>query len=171
VTSPGSLLVQIRKPGPPVELSNAASLLVVASAANDESISLTAGAPVAAGKDVAVVDIVPAAGSPNNLNLLGVVTGNSCLASGGPVSITRPAAGVMQVDLCIGGADPMQTFTLSGPVVPDILITNVQPLPLGPIQTRLTLTMPSTAQPGLRTLFAVDQNGNKTAASGAILVK
>lgn len=171
VAAAGSINIQIRLAGPPLELSNAAALEVVTPVAAEEVIALTVAAPEAADKDIAVVDIVPVPGVTNNFGLLGVVAGNSCIAGNGPVAITRPAAGAAQVSVCLGGADAMQSFTLSGPTPPDITIFGVQPLALGFVQVEVILTVPSTAQPGLRTLFAVDGNKNKTAASGAILVQ
>lgn len=171
VASAGSLALQIRDPGPPVALSNTVTLEAVAPVAAEEVIALSAAAPDAAAKDVAVVDVAAPAGSQNNLGLLGVLVNNSCSAVSGPVAIQRPTTGTTQVHLCAGGADFGQTFTLSGPNPADILITNVQPLNLGFVQVQITLSVPSTAQPGLRTLFAVDGNGNRSAASGAILVK
>lgn len=171
VASAGSRTMQVRDPGPPVALSNTVTLEVVAPVAAEEVIALSVAAPDAAAKDVAVVDAAAPAGSENNLGLLGVFVSNVCSAVSGPVAITRPATGATQVHLCAGGADFGQTFTLSGPNPADILITNVQPLNLGFVQVQITLSVPSTAQPGLRTLFAVDGNGNRTAASGAILVR
>jgi hypothetical protein len=171
VAGAGSLTIQVRDPGPPVALSNLVTLAVVAPVAAEEVIALSVAAPDAAAKDVAVVDVAAPAGSQNNLGLLGTLVNNACSAASGPVAISRPATGATQVSLCVGGADFGQTFTLSGPNPADILITNVQSLNLGFVQVQITLSVPSTAQPGLRTLFAVDGNGNRTAASGGILVR
>jgi hypothetical protein len=167
----GSMTIQIRDPGPPVILSNTVTLEAVTAVASEEVIALSAAAPDATGKDVAVVDVALPSGAQSNLGLLGVFVGPACSALSGPIVIVRPAAGAAQVNICVGGADFGQTFTLSGPSPADITITNVQPLNLGFVQVQITLSVPSTAVPGLRTLFAVDANGNRTAASGALLVK
>jgi hypothetical protein len=171
VATAGSVTIQVRDPGPPVALSNAATLQAVPPVTIEEVIALSAAAPAVTAKDVAVVDVAAPTGSQNNLGLIGVFVSNACSAVSGPASIVRPAVGASQVNLCVGGADFGQTFTLSGPNPADITITNVQPLNLGFVQVQITLSVPSTALPGLRTLFAVDGNGNRTAASGAILVK
>jgi len=171
VAAAGSIDIQVRLPGPPVELSNNVTLLIVAPVTTEEVITLMPAMPDAAGKDITVVDVAPVTGGVSNITLLGLFVANACSASGGPVAVTRPASGFVQVDLCLGGAEPTQTFTLSGPSPADITIINVQPLSLGIVQTQITLLVPSTAQPGLRTLFAVDANKNKTAASGGILVR
>lgn len=171
VASAGSIAIQIRDPGPPAVLSNTVMLQAVAPVASEEVIALSAAAPDGAGKDIAVVDIAASSGSLNNLGLLGVFVANSCSATGGPVKIARPASGSSQVELCVGGANFGQSFTLSGPSPADITITSVQSFNLGFVQVKITLSVPSTALPGVRTLFAVDGNGNRTAASGAILVK
>jgi hypothetical protein len=167
----GSVTIQIREPGPPVILSNAVTLEAVAAVGSEEVIALSAATPDAAGKDVAVVDVALPSGTLNNLGLLGVFAGSACSAISGPIAIVRPVAGAAQVDLCVGGAEFGQTFTLSGPSPADITISSVVPLNLGFVQVQITLLVPSTALPGLRTLFAVDGNGNRTAASGALLVK
>jgi len=172
VPTAGSLTIQVREPGPPAALSNTVMFLSVAPVAAEEVIALSAAAPDAPAKDITVVDVAAAAGSQNNLGLMGPFINSACSAVSGPVSFTRPAVGATQVELCVGGADFGQTFTLSGPVAAaDVTITSVQPLNLGFVQVRITLSVPSTAVTGLRTLFAVDGNGNRTAAAGAILVK
>ncbi len=167
----GSVTIQIRDPGPPVVLSNTVTLEAVTPVVSEEVIALTTAAPDAAAKDIAVVDVALPSGAQSNLGLLGVFVSTACSAISGPIAIVRPVAGASQVNLCVGGADFGQTFTLSGPSPADITITNVQPLNLGFVQVQITLSVPSTALPGLRTLFAVDGNGNRTAASGALLVK
>lgn len=171
VAAAGSISIQIRNGGSPAEHSNAVAFEVVAPVASEEVIALDAAAPNATGKDIAVVDFVPVLGAENNVTLLGLFVNNNCNASGGSVTIQRPPSGPANFTLCLGGADVAQTFTLSGPTLPDITITNVQPLPLGFVQVRITLNVPSAAQAGLRTLFVRDSNGNTTAVAGGIAVK
>lgn len=171
VAAVGSVMIQVRDAGPPLGLSNQVMLAVVALVAAEEVIALDAGAPDAAGKDIVVVDVAAPAGALNNLILLGTVVGSTCATHNGPVLVTRPASGATTVDICVGNADASQTFKLSGPASPDITIVGVRPLNLGFVQVQVTLSVPSTAAPGLRTLFAVDGNSNKTAAAGAIRVK
>ncbi len=170
VAAMGSQSIQVRLPGP--VLSNAVSLVAVDPVATEEVISLSTASPAASGKDIAVVEQAPAVGSAAaDTMALGVLLNGFCSASGGPITIARPASGVMQVEVCAGNADINHTYTLSGPPVPDITISSVQALALGVVQVRITLQVPSTAQTGLRTLFAEDQNHNRTAAAGAILIQ
>lgn len=171
VAAAASISIQVRNGGSPAEHSNAVAFEVVAPVTTEEVIALDAAAPNATGKDIAVVDFVPVPGAENNVTLLGLFVNNNCNASGGPVTIQRPPSGSANFTLCLGGADVAQTFTLSGPTLPDITITNVQPLPLGFVQVRITLSVPSAAQAGLRTLFVRDSNGNTTAIAGGIVVK
>ncbi|MGH9860590.1 MAG: hypothetical protein ACRD5F_11260, partial [Candidatus Acidiferrales bacterium] len=171
VVAAGSISIQIRNGVAPAEHSNAVAFEVVAPVTIEEVILLDAAAPNATGKDIAVVDFVPVPGAENNVTLLGGFVNNNCSASGGPVTIQRPPSGSANFTLCLGGADAAQAFTLSGPTLPDITITNVLPLPLGFVQVRITLNVPSAAQAGLRTLFVRDSNGNTTAVAGGIAVK
>ncbi|MGH9793175.1 MAG: hypothetical protein ACRD5G_00255 [Candidatus Acidiferrales bacterium] len=171
VAAAGSISIQIRNGVAPAEHSNAVAFEVVAPVTTEEVILLDAAAPQATGKDIAVVDFVPAPGAENNVTLLGLFVNNNCNASGGPVTIQRPPSAATNFTLCLGGADATQTFTLSGPSLPDITISNVRPLLLGFVQVQLTLNVPHSAQPGLRTLFVRDSNGNTTAVAGGIAVK
>ncbi len=171
VAAAGSLSIQIRNGAAPAEHSNAVSFEVVAPVTTEEVILLDAAVPQATGSDIAVVDIVPVPGAENNITLLGVFVNNTCNASGGPVTVMRPTTGTVNVSLCIGGADITQAFALTGPSPADVTITGKQSLALGFVQVRLTLSVPHTAQQGLRTLFVRDGNGNATAVAGGIVVK
>jgi hypothetical protein len=64
------------------------------------------------------------------------------------------------------GLDTSMTFTVFGPG--DITVIAKQPVGLGIV--RITLQVPSTALPGLRTLFVQNTNLDKAAASGALEV-
>jgi hypothetical protein len=101
-----------------------------------------------------------------------VVATSSCMLGGSPVAIFRPASGVATADVCVfsvSGLDPSFTYTLSGPAVADIVITNREPLGLGIV--RLTLQVPATAAVGLRTLFVENPSKDKAAGTGAIEVR
>ncbi|MGH9791281.1 MAG: Ig-like domain-containing protein, partial [Candidatus Acidiferrales bacterium] len=171
-SSAGSVSIQIRNSGSQLEHSNTVPFEAIAPVASEEVIPLDAAAPSAMGKDIAVVDIVAVANVENNVAALGLFIGSSsCSPSGGPVTIARPASGSQAFALCIVGVDAMQTFTLSGPASPDITIISVQPFLPGFVPVQLKLNVPSTAHPGLRTLFVRDSNGNTTAVAGGIVVK
>ena len=86
--------------------------------------------------------------------------------------ILRPATGTATADLCVfsvSGLDPSYTYTISGPAVPDITISNREPLGLGIIH--LTLQVPATAAAGPRTLFVENPNEDEAAGTGAIEVR
>jgi hypothetical protein len=170
VATAGSQSIQVRLPGP--MLSNAVSLVVADPADMEEVISLSAGAPVASGKDVSVVEQAPAVGTlAADTMALGILAGGVCSASGGPITITRPASGIAQVEICAGNAEVTHAYTLSGPPTPDVTISSVVALALGVVQVRITFLVPSTAQTGVRTLSAEDGNRNRTVAAGAILIR
>jgi hypothetical protein len=106
-----------------------------------------------------------------NLAALGLfsINTNSCTLGGNPLPLQRPPGGVANADLCMfseSGLDTSMTFTLSGPG--DINVIAKQPIGLGIV--RITLQIPSTALPGLRTLFVQNTNLDKAAASGALEV-
>jgi hypothetical protein len=98
------------------------------------------------------------------------VANNSCLLSGNPLALQRPASGTVTTDLCVfseSGLDTSMTYTVSGPG--DVTVIAKQPAGLGIIH--LTLQIPGTALPGARTLFLQNTNLDKTAASGALVVQ
>jgi hypothetical protein len=69
----------------------------------------------------------------------------------------------------VSGLDPSYTYTISGPAVPDITISNRAPLGLGIVD--LTLQVPATAAAGPRTLFIQNPSEDEAAGTGAIEVR
>jgi hypothetical protein len=69
----------------------------------------------------------------------------------------------------VSGLSASFSFSVSGPNVPDVAVINREPLGLGILH--LTLSVPSTAPTGARTLFITNPNGDMAAGSGAIVVK
>lgn len=172
----GSLSVQVENPDG--SKSNAVSLVVVPPNATDALITLTAAAPAVTGQDITVVDPttagVSAQGSDVDLNVgaLGMFSAstNSCTLSGNPLPLARPVSGSATFDVCVfsqSGLDTSMTFTVSG--AGDVTVIAKQPAGLGIIH--LTLQVPSTAQPGARTLFIQNTNLDKAAASGALVIQ
>jgi hypothetical protein len=101
-----------------------------------------------------------------------MVATSSCTLGGTPVVILRPATGTATADLCVfsvSGLDPSYTYTISGPAVPDITISNREPLGLGIIH--LTLQVPATAAAGPRTIFVENPSEDMAAGTGAIEVE
>ena len=176
VAAAGSVAVQIQNPNG--TKSNAVPLVVAAPNISDEVISLTSALAPASGKDIVVVEpttagvSVPGADVDLNVAALGAfsVTNNSCTLGGNPIGITRPAAGTATSDICLfaqSGLDSSMAFTVSGPG--DVTVISKQPAGLGIIH--LTLQIPETALPGARTLFIQSTNLDKTAASGALVIR
>ena len=139
-----------------------------------------AGRSFRAGKDIVVVELSTNGGSgaAGNVSLnvaaIGayIVATSSCTLGGSPVVILRPATGTATADLCVfsvSGLDPSFTYTVSGPAVPDITISNREPLGLGIVH--LTLQVPATAATGPRTLFVENPSKDKAAGTGAIEVR
>ncbi|MBZ5698888.1 MAG: hypothetical protein LAN18_10105 [Acidobacteriia bacterium] len=176
--SAGNLAVQVRNPDG--TLSNTATFVVLAPGSGPDSIPLTPGAPFAAGKDIVVVELSTNGGSGAagnvSLNVAAIgtytVATSSCTLGSSTVVILRPATGTAMADLCVfsmSGLDPSYTYTISGPPVPDITISNREPLGLGIIH--LTLQVPATAAAGPRTLFVENPSEDEAAGTGAIEVR
>jgi hypothetical protein len=174
----GNLAVRIQNPDG--TLSNATTFVVLAPGSGPDVIPLTPSAPSAAGKDIVVVELSTNGGSGAagnvSLNVAAIgtytVATSSCTLGGSPVAIVRPATGNTTADLCVfsvSGLDPSFTYTLSGPPVPDITISNREPLGLGIIH--LTLQVPATAAVGPRTLFVENPDLDKAAGTAAIEVR
>ena len=176
--SAGNLAVQVQNPDG--TLSNTATFVVLAPGSGAGTIPLTPSAPSRAGKDIVVVELSTNGGSGAagnvSLNVAAIgtytVATSSCTLGGSPVIILRPATGTATADLCVfsvSGLDPSYTYTISGPPVPDITISNREPLGLGIIH--LTLQVPATAAAGPRTLFVENPDKDKAAGTGAIEVR
>jgi hypothetical protein len=174
----GNLDTQVQNPDQ--TLSNTVSFVVLAPGTGPETIPLTPSAPSVTGMDIVVVELSTNGGSgaSGNVSLNVAAIGqfvpatSTCILGGNPVVIVRPATGTGTADLCafsVSGLDPSFTYTLTGPAVPDIVITNREPLGLGIVH--LTLQVPSTAVPGPRTLFVENPDLDMTAATGAIEVR
>jgi hypothetical protein len=160
--------------------SNIVNFVVVQDVPAADVIPLTPTAPTASGKNIIVVD-PSAAGSPApqpNVVLTVVAMGlfsvanNSCTLGGAPVVLTRPASGTSVMDICVfsvSGLDSSMTYTVTGSNVPDITVVGTQPLGLGIID--LTLSIPSSALAGTRSLLVRNLNKDKAAATGSLVVK
>ena len=173
-----SLNVTVQNPNG--SLSAPATLVVVSPTSGAEVIPLTPSAPNATGKDIVVVDLSTSGSSlPTenvNLNIISLSqfepASGACTIGGGAALLVRPASGTATAHLCafsVSGLDPSLTYTFSGPASGDIVIVGKEPLGLGIVH--LTLTVPSTAQTGARTLFVENSNRDVTAASGALEVR
>ena len=176
--SAANLAVQLQNPDG--TLSNTLMFVVLAPGSGAGIIPLTPSAPTSAGNDIVVVELSTNGGSGAagnvSLNVAAIgaytVAASSCVLAGSPVIVQRPATGTGTADLCVfsvSGLDPSFTYTISGPLTPDITIINREPLGLGILH--LTLQVPSTASPGPRTLFVENPEGDKAAGTGAIEVR
>jgi hypothetical protein len=176
--SAGNLTVRIQNPD--ATPSNTATFVLLAPGSGRDTISLSASAPTATGKDIAVVELSTNGGSGAtgnvslNIAAIGVysVATSSCTLAGSTVAIFRPASGTTTADLClfsVSGLDPSFTYTVSGPATPDITVSNREPLGLGIVH--LTLQIPATAATGPRTLFIENPNKDEAAGTGTIEVR
>ena len=176
VVQPGNVSIQLQNPSG--TLSNIVSLVVAAPGTTDDVISLTSSAPSIAGKNITVVEPTTA-GVDNssvsfdlNVAAIGVfnTSTDACNLAGNPIPLVRPASGTITADICLfsqSGFDTSMAYTLSGPG--DVAVISKQPAGLGIIH--LTIQIPSTAQPGARTLFVQNANLDKTAASGVLEIQ
>jgi hypothetical protein len=176
VAMAGNLSIQVKNPDGTA--SNPAALVVAPQTSGEDAIALSSAAPWATGKDIVAVEPSTAGASaerPNvdlNVAALGMfsVVNNSCALGGAPVTLVRPASGTALADICVfsnSGLDAGMTYTVSG--AGDVSVAGQQPAGLGIIH--LTLQISSTAAAGPRTLFIVNSNLDKTAATAALLVK
>jgi len=176
--SAGNLAVQIKNADG--TLSNTVTFAVVSPGSGAGIIPLTPSVPAATGMDIVVVDLSTNGGSGASgnvsLNVAAIgaynVATSSCTLGGSTVAIYRPATGTTTADLCVfsvSGLDPSYTYTISGPPVPDITISNREPLGLGIVH--LTLQVPATAATGPRTLFVENPNLDEASGTGAIEVR
>ena len=176
--SAGNLSVQARNPDG--TMSNTETFVVLAPSSAPGTIPLTPSSPSATGKNIIVVELSTNGGSgaAGNVSLdvaaIGIYTvaTSSCTLGASTAVIVRPATGTATADLCIfsvSGLDPSYIYTISGPPVPDITISNREPLGLGIVD--LTLQVPATAAAGPRTLFVVNPSADEAAGTGAIEVR
>lgn len=176
VAKPGNVSVQVQSPSGP--LSNIASLVVAALGTTDDVISLATSAPAISGKNIFVVEPTTAGVDSSAVSFdldvaaLGVLntSTNACNLGGNPVPLVRPVSGTSAADICLfsqSGFDTSMAYAISGPG--DVVVISKQPAGLGIIH--LTIQIPSTAQPGARTLFIQNANLDKTAASGALEIQ
>jgi len=179
VQSAGTLTVQVQNPGTPPALSNPVSFVIVPFDVSVDTIPLTSAQPVAAGKDIVVVEpTTAAASSPINVDFIGFLTGgNTCGVQGSPLTIARPVSGSSTVSLCVhgNGLDPTFTYAFTGPSgAPggsDIGVTASAVMGLFPGMIELDLQIASTTLPGVRALFITTLNNDRATATGMIEVK
>jgi len=171
VAAAATRTVQVLNPGMPPVPSNQVDFVVLEMVTAEEVIALTAGAPVAAGKDIRVAEAATAAQpSPGlQINTVGLFVANSCNPQPGAIAVTRPASGAVNAQICVIGDNLTiaQAYRLSGPQ--DITVTGTSQL--GTNLVLLSLAIPSNAQRGARTLFVENSEKERAAASGAIEVK
>ena len=110
--------LQISNPGAPAPLSNPVPFVVVPFDASEDVIALSPSQPIAAKKDITVVEATTAAVSvPLDVDFDGPLTNATCEVEGTPLTVTRPLSGTQTVSLCIhgNGLDPTMTYAFTGP--------------------------------------------------------
>jgi hypothetical protein len=179
VETAGTFTVQVQNPGPPAVLSNPVPFVVEPFDVSEGAISLSAGAPVAAGENIIVVEpTTAAASSPINVDFIGLLTGgNTCGIQGSPLTVTRPASGSAVVSICVHGTglDPAFTYAFTGPggvaSGGDIGVTASAVTGIFPNMIELDLQISSATLPGLRSLFITTPNNDAALATGMLEVQ
>jgi hypothetical protein len=188
VASAGNKSVQIQNPtgsactpacsGP----SNAVNMVVLAPATSEAIVTLDPNNPTASGQDVFVVEPTTAGttgASQVNAVTIGLVISGACSLRNNPINIPRPASGSLGVRICISGPTTPSgpqlqaafAYTISGPTPADVIISNVQNFGGAVGIIEMTLTVPSTAQTGPRTIFVENAQKEKSALVGAVEIK
>jgi hypothetical protein len=178
IATPGNLSVQIQNPD--ATFGNTVSYVVVQETTASDVVALTPASPTVTDKDISVVEPSTAgsAAPQSNVTLafaaMGIydVSSGSCSLGAGAITITPPATGSTTVDICVfsvSGLDPSFTYTLTGPAAADVTIVAEQPLGLGIVD--LTLSVPSSALAGRRSLFVENPAKDKAVASGVLEVQ
>lgn len=178
VAAVGNLSVQIQNPDS--TLSNVVNYVVAQESSANDVIPLTPASSTVTGKDISVVEPSTAGSAAPQANVtiaiaaMGIFStaSNTCSLGAGSVILTRPISGTAIIDICVfsvSGLDPSFTYTITGPATPDITIIGEQPLGLGIVD--LTLSVPSAALQGLRSLFVENPNKDKAVASGVLEVQ
>ena len=174
----GNLTVQIRNPN--LTLSNTANFVVIATPPTVDMIPLTPTNPSATGKNIIVVEpstagsIAPQQDVTISVAAMGIFSPalDTCTLGASSPVITRPTSGTATIDICVfsvSGLDPSYAYTITGPAAADITIIGKQPLGLGIVD--LTLSIPSSALAGLRSLFVQNSNQDKAVATGVLEVQ
>jgi len=174
----GNLPITVRNPD--LSQSNTVNFVVVAAIGPIDIIPLTPANPNVTGKNIIVVEpstagsIAPQQDVTIAIAAMGIYSPslNTCTLGAGSLVIARPASGTATIDICvfsISGLDPSFAYTLTGPAAGDISIIGKQPLGLGIVD--LTITIPSSAMTGLRSLFVQNPNQDKAVATGALEIR
>jgi hypothetical protein len=179
VTTSGTLTVEVQNPGTPGAISNPVPFVIAPFDISTGTISLTPGAPVAAGTNIIVTDPTSAAAASSiSVEAIGMLTaGDSCGIQGSPLTVTRPSSGTETISICVygNGLDPTFTYAFTGPGsapnASDIGVTASAVPGLLPGMIELDLQIASTTLPGLRTLFITTLNNDRAAATGMLELK
>ncbi|HWQ03366.1 MAG TPA: hypothetical protein VNL38_02705, partial [Candidatus Nitrosotenuis sp.] len=186
VSAAGNFGVQVENPSGATfpGLSNSVNMVVVAQTSSEAVITLDPNNPTATGQDITVVEPTTS-GSPQgpaaqvNVETIGIISGNSCPLRGSPIRILRPASGSPPnvVNICLSGVlgssalNASFAYSLSGPNPADVTITSVQNFGSGGNVVQITLSVPSSAQTGPRTIFVENAQKEKSALVGSIEIK
>lgn len=160
--------------------SNSVNFVVASETTTPGIIPLTPTSPSAMDEDIYVVEPSTAGSSAPSGNVtlaiqamgLFVTSTATCVLGASPIVLQRPASGAATIDICvfsISGLDPSYVFSITGPTTADVIIVAKQPLGLGIVD--LTLSVPSTAIAGARSLFVENANKDRAVASAALEVK
>ena len=177
VSSAGMILLTMQNPGSPPAASNAVEFVVVPPDNTEDIIPLDGANPLAIGKDIIVVEPTTAGAlSPLALTLQGIgmfdIATSVCAVGPSLVQVMRPATGNANFNLCLVGTNlaAVNAVTFSGPPAGDLTAGNLNGSP-GTITLAFTLTVPASALPGVRTVFASAVNSDKAALTGSLEVK
>jgi hypothetical protein len=177
VALPGTVVITIENPGSPPVASNPVNFVIAAPDLTEGIISLDSSNPSASGEDITVVEPSTAGVTPPTmlaLQSIGVFNAqtNACTVGPSIVTVTRPAVGNAMLQLCLLGVNliSVNAVTFSGPSPPDLVAGQLSNSG-GSISLVFTVTIPASAQPGVRTVFASGTNADKAALTGSLEVK
>ncbi len=176
VSAAGSLTVQIQNPGPTGAFSNGVPFVIVPFTLDEAIIPLTISQPESDSNNITVFEPTTAGVTASQINTdyAGPITGGStCNFDSSPIEVARPSTGSSAPSICVHGntLDPSFFYEFSGPATPDISVSPVSLASILPNLVQLNLTVTSSTNTGVRSLFITTPNNDKAVATGLLEVQ
>ena len=176
VSAAANLTVQVQNPGPTGAFSNAVPFVIVPFTLNEAVIPLSIAQPESDSNNINVFEPTTAGVTVSQINVdyAGPITGGStCHFDSSPIEIAQPSTGSSAPSICVHGnaLDPSFFYEFSGPATPDISVSPVSLASILSNLVQLNLTITSSTNTGVRSLFITTPNNDKAVATGLLEVQ